>query len=221
MVLGAIPVAAFTFLTLQWSISTGRLNKFTDKEDLKKQFKNSTKARKEAKAQAKLDKYSAKMGGVPITQPVKKPLFDKSRGADIFHNKLLSFGGGFYGTMALITYVLIEIKEIYQFLGKILQPSTWLDNLGIGLIIDLIINSITNLIAAFVWFLTLPDYISMQNGFIWLAAAYGGYLYGLKVVKENGDEVWSRLATHSATFKTKIKDQLKTISTGLTGKTKK
>ncbi|MBL4836550.1 MAG: hypothetical protein JKY34_03145 [Kordiimonadaceae bacterium] len=212
ILLGAVPVALFTFLTLQWSIATGRLNKFSDKDDLKKQFKNISKARTATKAQTKLDNIALKLGAEPaVAQAPKKPLFDRSRVGDFFHNKVMSFGGGFYGTMALLTYVLIELGEILSFLGKLLQPSTWINNIGLDLLINFIINSIKNLIAAFLWFSTLPDFIYMQNGFIWLGAAYVGYLAGLRATQEKGDEYWTKLQGYTGAGKIFLKDTLKKL----------
>lgn len=189
-IFGALPVGVFTFLTLQWSISSGRLGKFTDKKDLKQQFKNVSDAAKEAKKKAKEDKKAGK------EQP-KKPIFHERSGGDFLHGKIMSFGGGFYGTMALLTYVLIEIVEIAGFLGKIVDLENWRLRFSIDFIVDLIINSIMNLVAAFIWFITLPDYIPMEEELIWLGAAYLGYLSGLRFTREHGDEAWAQLGKHA------------------------
>jgi hypothetical protein len=44
--LGALSIACFTFLTVQWSIVSGRLPKFSDAKDLQAHYK---KIRKDAK----------------------------------------------------------------------------------------------------------------------------------------------------------------------------
>ena len=103
------------------------------------------------------------------------------------------FGSGFYGTMAVLTYILIEILEIWEFLVGMLSPSTWIDKLGLDLVIQFFVNSITNLVAAFVWFSTLPEYVAIDNGFIWLAASYLGYLGGLRLTSLMGDELWGKM----------------------------
>ena len=176
ILIGALPVALFTFLSLQWLIASGRLEKFTDREHLKQQVK----------AQAKAAKRARKARG--------RVLFRGDTPGDFFHNKILSFGGGFYGTMALMTYILIELVEIWDFLRGMADPDTWINKLGIDLLIDFIVNSFTNLIAAFLWFGTLPDMIAMDNGWLWLGAAYGGYLAGLHVTSRWGDRIWAQLS---------------------------
>ena len=179
VLLGAIPVAVFTFAILQWSIASGRMKRFTGEEDLQRQHKVHARTSKKSR-----DKTESGIVG------------------DLFHSKIMSFGGGFYGTMAVLTYVLIEIVEVWVFLVGFVDPYTWINKLGLGLFIEFFVNSLKNLIAAFVWFNTLPDYITIHNGFIWIAAAYGGYLAGLRLTSEMGDVIWEKIRTISGIGKT-------------------
>lgn len=188
--MGTAPVAAFTFLILQWSIASGRMDAFEGEESLQKQYKEFAKAKKKAKKEAQAKSQTD--GSAPAEDA--KPMFRTGMGGDMFHNKIMSFGGGFYGTMAVLTYLMIETIEIWDFLGKVFGPGSWFENLGFGLILDFIINSIMNFVAAFIWFLTLPKYISaIDNGWIWLGAAYLGYLAGLKLTTQHGDTIWEKL----------------------------
>ncbi len=95
--------------------------------------------------------------------------------------------------MAVLTYILLEAGEIWQFLTGLIDPSTWINKIGLALIIEFFVNSFTNLIAAFVWFTTLPEYIAIDNGLIWLGASYLGYLAGLRLVAERGDWIWGKI----------------------------
>lgn len=193
LLFGSLPVAAFTFLVLQWSIASGRLSPFEDSKSLHKQFKDQKKAVTEAKAEAKRRK---KAGESIEEKAPKQPLIHKDVGRDFIHNKVMFFGGGFYGTMALFTYGVVEIGEIFGFLGVVFTPGEWFKNLGFDLIIQFFINSIMNIVAAFIWFKTLTDYVTVGNGFVWLAAAYLGYLAGLKIVSHRGDIIWAHLTGH-------------------------
>lgn len=194
LIFASVPVAAFTFLVLQWSIMSGRLSRFDDSKGLEKQFKDHRKARKTAKAEAKAEAIRRKKAGEePEAAPPKKPLFRKDAGSDLLHNKVMFFGGGYYGTMALFAYFVIEVDEIFEFLGVVFSPEEWFANLGFDLIIGFIINSFINIGLAFAWFVTLPKYISIGNGWIWLLATYVGYMVALKLVSEHGDVVWARL----------------------------
>lgn len=181
-VYGAMPVAFFTFLILQWSIASGRLRRFDSGENLHRQYKKHSKAaRKPGK-----DRESG-------LEDDERPLFHKRAAGDLFHNKVTFFGGGFYGTMAVLTYILIEAVEIWQFLIGLVDPYTWINRIGLDLIIEFLVNSFTNLVAAFVWFNTLPEYIDIDNGFIWLGASYLGYLAGLRLTAEKGDWIWEKM----------------------------
>ena len=95
--------------------------------------------------------------------------------------------------MAVLTYTLIEAVEIWQFLVGLADPSTWINKIGFDLFIEFLLNSIINLVAALVWFNTLPEYIIINNGFIWLGASYLGYLAGLRLTAEKGDWIWEEM----------------------------
>jgi hypothetical protein len=172
LLIAAVPVACFTFLSLQWLIASGRLEGFSSQKDLEKRLR----------AQARAAKKARKQQG--------REWLPRGGAGDFLHNKFLSFGGGFYGTMAALTYILIEAIEIWNFLLDIASPDTWFNRLGLQLLIDFVVNSFTNLIAAFVWFATLPDMIDMDNGWIWLGAAYGGYLAGMEITRLRGNDIW-------------------------------
>ena len=183
VIYGTMPVAFFTFIMLQWSIASGRLSRFDTGENLHRQYRKHSRAARKPKRDRETD-----------LEDNERPLFHKQAAGDLFHNKVTFFGGGFYGTMAVLTYILIEAVEIWQFLVGLVDPSTWINKVGVDLIIDFIVNSITNLVAAFVWFRTLPEYITIDNGFIWLGASYLGYLLGLRLVAEKGDWIWEKIS---------------------------
>ncbi len=204
LVLGATPVGAFTFLVLQWSVAAGKLQPFADSKSLDKQINAQKKAKSAAKKAAKLAAKQAKAAksesavaedAVPAEPAKYKNPFHKDAGRDFFHSKIMFFGGGFYGTMALFAYTVIEMGEIWQFLGVVFTPGEWFRNLGFDLIIQFLINSIMNIVAAFTWFMTLPRYVDIGNGWIWLGAAYVGYIAGVRLVAEAGEEVWAALTT--------------------------
>ena len=94
------------------------------------------------------------------------------------HSKWLYFGGGYYGLMALSTYIHVEFIEVYDFFAAYTSFADLLDKISFGALIKLVIESFLNLIPAFTWFLYWPKVIIMHNGWYWLAASYGGYYVG-------------------------------------------
>ena len=195
-ILGALPVACFTFLTVQWLIASGRLPKFSDAKDLQAQYKKMRQETKEAKKKAKQMQQTERQE--------KEPFFHKRKGSELLYGKLIFFGSGFYGTMALFTYLIIEVDEILKFFGKIIDVSHWNFTFNIQFVVDLFINSIMNIVAAFIWFQTLPGYVDVNNGFIWIVAAYLGYLGGVHFTQVNGDEAWQFLSTELQNIKGKF-----------------
>jgi hypothetical protein len=192
----ALPVACFTFLTVQWLIASGRLPKFSDAKDLQAQYKKMRQETKEAKKKTKQ---------IPRAErQEKQPFFHKKTGSDMLHGKLIFFGGGFYGTMALFTYLIIEVDEILTFFGKIIDISHWNFTFNIQFLVDLFINSIMNIVSAFIWFQTLPRYVEVNNGFIWIVAAYLGYLGGVQFTQIKGDQAWQFLSTELQSIKAKF-----------------
>lgn len=202
--LGALPIACFTFLTVQWSIVSGRLPRFSDAKDLQSKFKKIRNDAKEAKKKAKQNKQAGQ-SQTEIEIREKEPFFHKRKGGDILYSKLLFFGGGFYGTMALFTYMIIEVDEILAFFGKIIDVTHWQFTFSIQFLVDLFVNSIMNIVAAFIWFQTLPKYVDVNNGFIWIAAAYLGYLGGVHFTQLKGDEAWQFLSTKLQKIKKKLR----------------
>ena len=94
------------------------------------------------------------------------------------HSKWLYFGGGYYGLMALTTYAHVEILEVHNFFADYSSFSALIEQISVGAIIRLIIDSFMNLIPAFTWFLYWPKIIAMQAGWFWLGASYAGYYLG-------------------------------------------
>jgi hypothetical protein len=103
---------------------------------------------------------------------------DKKPTNNYLHSKWVSFGGGFYGLMALITFTVIEVREIVAFVASLDSFQALIDLLSINTLVDVLVNSIMNMVDAFIWFLYWPEQISMSNGWIWLFMAYAGYNLG-------------------------------------------
>lgn len=143
-----VPLAVCTYLLIGLLLKRGYLGAFESRKDLGSQLKASKKAHK---------------------KEIKK---------NYFLGKWLEFGGGFYGLTALYTYAWIEVGEVIQFIFKMLNPANWSFDIGIDLLVGLIINAITNLIDAFLWFWYWSTADTPLNIFIYVALAYLAYMAG-------------------------------------------
>lgn len=104
-------------------------------------------------------------------------------GADYLASKWFWFGGGFYGLAGLWTFAVIEAGEI---VGLIMNPSVVANSLDDGLLaaaIDLLVNQITNLLTALLWF----GYWADEGVLVWLLVAYAGYWIGVELARR-GEE---------------------------------
>jgi len=96
------------------------------------------------------------------------------------HSKWVTFGGGFYGLIALLTFIIIELTQFVTFLFSI---TGWQDIVALfsfGTLISMIIDSITNMIKAVFWFTYWPGKFDTENFLVWILIAYIGYRFAAK-----------------------------------------
>lgn len=153
-ILGALPVFLLSYVVLSKAMSS-------------KKYQRKRKKRSDKYVESKDAEIQASMADE--TEQTNK--FDIREHA---MEKWLFFGGGFYGTMAFATFLAIEFGQIVDFFGKLfgLSWSQVFSSIGIDLLVNLFVEAIMNMVAAFTWFLYWPKQITMQNGWIWLIAAY-------------------------------------------------
>jgi hypothetical protein len=165
-----IPVALTTYLLIGWLIHSDRLANFADHKELDAHIKGFKKDKKD-----------------------KKKRKEKYRENDLALKKWLQFGGGFYGTAALYTFIVNEIADIARFTVKVLNVFNWRIDWTLGAIInflvetfvDFIINSFQNFLAAILWSMEWGDSASnMQVPFNFLMA-YAGYWVGARLASQH------------------------------------
>ncbi|MEP0202782.1 MAG: hypothetical protein ABJ084_14320 [Halioglobus sp.] len=92
------------------------------------------------------------------------------------------FGGGFYGLVALYTWLLIEADDLLEFFGGLANIVVNLDpGALLGLLIEIFVESLINFVAAIAW----PSYwlSAWSSPWLLLAAAYAGYWLGIKAAR--------------------------------------
>jgi len=152
IILVGIPVGAFSFLMLYYAYYKGYLS--TDVE-LKHAFKHHD------------DQQST------LSKKHKKSLL-------FLHSKWVTFGGGFYGLIALLTFIVIELLQITNFW---LNVEGWHDITALfsfQAIIAMFIDSLLNMLKAALWFTYWPDVFNTNNYIVWILIAYIGYRFGAK-----------------------------------------
>lgn len=153
-----VPIAAFTTALVWWALQREYLQESSDAKALEREIKalsrNTKKARKEDGAEP---------------HPLQK--------------KWAKFGGGFYGIVAFLTYIVIELTEITTMIANLGGFFAFIKRLDIGFVISMIVEAFTNFIAAMVWPMYWLQRIETNQVWVWFLAAYGGYWVGLKLAQ--------------------------------------
>jgi hypothetical protein len=147
-----IPVGVFSFLMVYFSYQKGYLS--TDIE-LKDAFKKNNNT------------------GSSLSRKHKKELL-------FLHSKWVTFGGGFYGLIALLTFIVIELTQLFNFLFSITGWQSITALFSLDTLIAMIIDSIKNMIQAAVWFSYWPGKFNTENFVVWIFIAYICYRFAAK-----------------------------------------
>ncbi len=155
----ALPLGVLSYFLFRWSLKAGRLEGAGDRKAFKAEMKAMKKSAKKKKAKSR--------------NPV--------------HNKWMKFGGGFYGLVGLWTFMVVEVKEVYDFATGYRGVDGLVETLSatsfVGLAVEFLVNSFQNFITAIVWPAYWPDVLDSERIWLWLITAYTGYWLGMKAAR--------------------------------------
>jgi hypothetical protein len=158
LVLVGVPIALFTLAIVWWALQRGYFKETLDTKALGREIKGLSRKNKKNKTEV-----SAKQ------HPVQK--------------EWARFGGGFYGIVAFFTYLVVEVTEIATMVMDFGGFTDFLKNLNFSLIINILIEGLTNFITAMIWPLYWMKRIDTDQTWIWFVMAYMGYWAGLKLAQ--------------------------------------
>lgn len=156
-----LPICVFTLAMVWWALHRGHFQETGDLKGLELEIKSMSKSGKKNSSKA------------------KAPVSNKPH--DIIHKKWMKFGGGFYGIVALFTWLVIEVTDIVAMIMNFGGLLKFLQNLNIGLIVHILIEGLTNFIAAIIWPVYWLKRIDTSQSWLWFIAAYAGYWLGVKL----------------------------------------
>lgn len=118
-----------------------------------------------------------------LEQEVKRQTKDKEvkKKAGRVHKKWLAFGGGFYGVVGLLTYLVVELGEIRDFFLQFEGISAFISGISINMVVGLIIDAVMNFVIAIAWPAYWLSEIRGGHAWVWFAVAYGGYWAGTRM----------------------------------------
>jgi uncharacterized membrane protein YqjE len=172
--MAGIPVAVTSYLLIWWALKNQYLQGAANLKDLELHFKGVSKARSRKK---KEEKRQRKEGGGAVEA---EPGQQEEHKMNPVHNKWLSFGGGFYGVVGLLTYAVVELGEIRDFITQFDGLSSLISDITLDLFIGFFINSITNFVVAIAWPVYWLSDIRSDYIWMWFIAAYAGYWAGTR-----------------------------------------
>jgi len=111
---------------------------------------------------------------------------------DAAHRKWLTFGGGFYGVVALLTYAIVELGEIRDFILGLGGIFEMIRNLSLSVIINLFVGAFRNFVIAIAWPMYWLNEVRGQSFWVWLAVAYAGYWTGVRLAVRNSVQEQAR-----------------------------
>lgn len=168
-----VPIAATSYLLAWWAVRQGYLGDVSGMQDYEKGIKRLKKLRSQQGKQ-KNGKKPAVESGPECADSAARPITP-------VHSKWLAFGGGFYGVVALLTYVVVEAAELYDFFSRFESLSAFLSQLGLGTLITLLLDALINFIIAIAWPVYWLSQIHSQYIWLWLLSAYGAYWLGARL----------------------------------------
>ncbi len=106
---------------------------------------------------------------------------------NVVMSKWVAFGGGFYGVMAVLTYVAVELVEVVEFFTSEGSLFATLADLGFGDLINFFINSLMNFIIAVSWPIYWLKNITGYSPWVWFVVVYAAYLSGQFMAKNTAN----------------------------------
>lgn len=104
-----------------------------------------------------------------------------------FLDKWLAFGGGYYGIIAFIQLIFIELNQVQEFIADWQGFSAFIQSLGMGTLINILIEQIMNFVAAICWPVDYLSRFSIAEIGVFVAITYFAYSYSRRLARARLD----------------------------------
>lgn len=172
LVLAGLPVGLVSFFLFSWYLRRRQGGALASLREVTRELK------REQKERSRREKGQKR--GVAATL-AEGAHFSREGQLDLVHNKWLKFGGGFYGVVALLTYAVVELGELWQFLIGFESVWALVSQFGLNMLINLLVEALRNFIVAIAWPAYWLSTIHTDQAWLWFAAAYAGYWGGARL----------------------------------------
>jgi len=158
VLMAGLPIAAFTLAIVWWALEQGHFRESLDIKALESEIKAMSKKKKKDKT-------------------------EENPNLHLVQKQWAKFGGGFYGIVALFTYLVVEILEIINLVVNFGGFFEFLKQLDLDVIIGIFIDALMNFITAMIWPVYWMKRIDTDQTWVWFVIAYLGYWVGLRLAQ--------------------------------------
>ncbi len=113
----------------------------------------------------------------------------KLKTGNSFLDKWLEFGGGYYGSIALIHLIFIELAQIKEFIADWPGGTEFINGLGINTLVTFFIEQIMNFVAAISWPVDYLGRYSIAQIAIFIGITYLAYQVSRKIARTQVNKV--------------------------------
>jgi len=110
-----------------------------------------------------------------LKKELKNINLDENKQGHVIHNMLhkkhLKFGGGFYGVLALITYIHVELYQVIGFVNNFSSVQNFIQSIGFSMLINFFIEAIMNFITALMWPVYWYKFLPIGSFWVWVIVA--------------------------------------------------
>ena len=160
-----MPLAVITWLIFSWMYREDMLDVDGDRKSTSEELKRIKKSHKQ----------------------------EKGKQQHYLFGKWMWFGSGFYGLTALWTFIVVEFLDVFNFVFSFPGFATLFGDGFIAFLLSAILNQLSNIVTAFVWF----NYWSDDSIIVWVVVAYAGYMVGMSAAKRTHKSNVTRSTGHS------------------------
>lgn len=172
LLLAGLPVGLASYFLFSWALRRRPPGSVTSLKALEREIKQQKKERAKQKKANKRDLATTLAEGAH---------FSRDSQLDHIHNKWLTFGGGFYGVVGLLTYAVVELKDLWNFVIGFESVWALLAQFGLDTLIGLLVEALRNFIVAIAWPAYWMSDIRSDHIWLWFVLAWIGYWAGAKL----------------------------------------
>lgn len=172
LLLAALPVGLASYFLFSWVLRRRAPGAVTSLKAIQRELKRESKERSKERKEQKRSVSERLAEGAH---------FSAGKPFDLVQNKWLKFGGGFYGVVGLLTYAVVELRDLWAFAMSFESIWMLIAQFGLDTLINLLVEALRNFIVAIAWPAYWLSSIQTQHPWLWFVLAYAGYWGGARL----------------------------------------